>query len=150
MYFYKRFRSFNAENLVSVGQRATKLPAIKNWECFDPGPPQTWADRFEWGRGRTADFFLRPPTLTVGNFEALWPKDPKFSALKDLNLLKKHTKNQEASIILRVVFALSKWPHLHRKTAFCPYSFSITVCPVWAWAKIPLGIPTFLIMEGIH
>ena len=31
-----------------------------------------------------------------------------------LNLLKKYIKNQEASSILRMGFALSKWPHLHR------------------------------------
>ena len=52
----------------------------------------------------------------AGNFAALWPTDPKFSALKDLNPFKTVSKVQEASSILRVVFALSKWPrpHLHR------------------------------------
>ena len=49
----------------------------------------------------------------AGNFAALQPTDPKFSAFKDLNLLKKHVKNQEPSSILRVIFALSKSPHLH-------------------------------------
>ena len=34
--------------------------------------------------------------------------------MKDLNLLEKHTKNQVANSILKVVFAFSKWPHLHR------------------------------------
>ena len=29
MYFFKRFRSLNAENLRSVGQRAAKLLAVK-------------------------------------------------------------------------------------------------------------------------
>ena len=33
--FLKRFRSFVAENLKSVGQRAAKLPAIKLWEWFE-------------------------------------------------------------------------------------------------------------------
>ena len=47
-----------------------------------------------------ADFFVRPPTLTTDNFEAIWPKDLKFSAIKDLNYLKKYTKYQEASNIL--------------------------------------------------
>ena len=46
--------------------------------------------------------------------------DPKFLAFKDLNLLKKHTKNQDASSILKVVFALSKSPHLHRELSNCP------------------------------
>ena len=50
----------------------------------------------------------------AGNFAALWPTDSKFSAIKDLNFLKKHTKNQVASSILKVLFAFSKWPHLHK------------------------------------
>ena len=97
----------------SVGQRAAKLPAIKLWEWFDPGPTRTRAEWFEWGQA--ADFFLRTTNLTANNFAVLWSIDPKFLALKDLNLLKKHTKNQEASSILRLVFTLSKWPHLHRE-----------------------------------
>ena len=121
--FFKRFRSFVAENLESVGQRATNLLAIKLWEWLDrdrESNPGTLAD---WGRGRLADFFLRPPTLTASSFEALWPTDSKFLAIKDLNLLKMYTKNQEASSILRVDFALSKWPHLHR-------FYQVTVCSV--------------------
>ena len=52
-------------------------------------------------RGWAADFFSRAPTLTAGNFEVIWPKDFKFSAMKDLNRLKKYSKYQEASSILR-------------------------------------------------
>ena len=37
-----------------------------------------------------------------------------FTALKDLNLLKKYTKNQEDSYNFRLGFALSNGPHLHR------------------------------------
>ena len=37
-----------------------------------------------------------------------------FTELKDLNLLKEYIKNQEASSIFRVEFALSKLLHLHR------------------------------------
>ena len=113
VWFFKRFRSIVAENLGSVGQRAAKLPAIKLWEWFDRAGHRTQADWFEWGRGRLADFFLRPPTLTASNLAALWPTNPKFLALKDLILLKKHTKIQVASSILKVVFAFSNWPHLH-------------------------------------
>ena len=112
--FFKKFRCFNAENLGSVGQWAAKLPAIKLSEWLDRDRESNPSRLADWGRGRPADFFLRPPTLTASNFAALWPTDPKFSAFKHLNLLKKHTKNQEASSILRVGFALSKWPHLHR------------------------------------
>ena len=79
---------------------------------FEPGP-NALAHKSA-GMAKVADFFLRPATLTASNFEALRFTDPKFSAFKHLNLLKKHTKNQEPSSILRVVFALSKSPHLHR------------------------------------
>ena len=113
-YFCKTFRSFNAENLGSLDHRAAKLPAINLWEWFNPGLSWTWADWFERGRGRMADFFLRPPTLAAGNFEAPWPNDLKFSALKDLNLLKKYNKYQETSDNFRLGFALSSGPHLHR------------------------------------
>ena len=117
VYFIKRFRSFIAENLKSVGQRAAKLPAIKLWEWLNRDRELNPGILADWGRGRLADFFLRPPTLTASSFEALWPTDSKFSAIKDLNLLKRYTKNQEAGSILKVDFALSKWPHLHRKCA---------------------------------
>ena len=59
-------------------------------------------------------FFLRAAILTASNFEALKPKDSLFTVSKDLNLLKKHTKNQEASYKFRLGFALSNRPHLHR------------------------------------
>ena len=58
-----------------------------------------------------ADFFLRPPTLTASNFEALLSIDLKFLALKDLNLLKKYIINQEASSNFCLDFALSDRPH---------------------------------------
>ena len=81
---------------------------IGPWPGFEPG--QTgWL-----GPGPAGRLFLRPPTLTAGNFAALWPTDPKFLALKDLNPFKTVSKVQKTSSILRVGFALSKWPHLHR------------------------------------
>ena len=126
----KGFRSFNAENLGSVGQRAAKLQAIKVWEWFDPGRSRIRADRFEWGRGRMADFFLRPPTLTDSNFAALWPTDPKFLALKVLNPFKTVSKVQKTSSILRVGFALSKWPHLHRTYVVGGCLFNFGTVPI--------------------
>ena len=66
------------------------------------------------GPGPAGRLFLRPPTLTAGNFSALWPTVPKFLALKDLNPFKTLSKVQKTGSILRVGFALSKWPHLHR------------------------------------
>ena len=58
--------------------------------------------------------FLRPLTLTAGNFAALWPTDPKFSALKDLNLFETVTKLQVVISMLEMVFSLSKWGHFDR------------------------------------
>ena len=109
----KGFRSFNAENLRSADQRAAKLPAIKLWEWFDFARVRTRADWFKWGRGRMADFFMRPPTLKAGNFEALWLIDPIFTALKVLNPLKRYFKHQEASYNFKLGFALSNRPHFN-------------------------------------
>ena len=53
-------------------------------------------------------------SLMASNFATLWRKDPKFSALKDLKPFKTVPRIQEAGCILRVGFACSKWPHLHR------------------------------------
>ena len=50
----------------------------------------------------------------ASNFATLWPTDSKFLALKNLNPLKTVLKFQEASSVLKMGFALSKWPHLHR------------------------------------
>ena len=109
----KGFRYFNAKNLGFVGQRAAKLPAIKLWEWFDFARVRTRADWFKWGRGRMADFFMRPPTLKAGNFEALWLIDPIFTALKVLNPLKRYFKHQEASYNFKLGFALSNRPHFN-------------------------------------
>ena len=51
MYFLKRFRSFNAENLGSVGQRAAKLPAVKvgvlkKKSASSAIPPELYASAF--------------------------------------------------------------------------------------------------------
>ena len=94
--------------------KGCKVTGHQTLGMIQPRSTRPRAEWFEWGRGWTADFFLRPPTLTADDFEALWPKDFKFLALKDLNLFKIVFKFQKTSIILRVGFALSKWPHLHR------------------------------------
>ena len=69
MCFLKRFRSLNAKNLGSLGQRATKLLAVN-----------------------------------VGGLR----KKSKFLTLKDLILFSTVSKDQKASSILKVGFALSK------------------------------------------
>ena len=43
-----------------------------------------------------------------GNFVALCPTDPIFTALKDLNPFKKYTKNKEAGSISKVKDAFLK------------------------------------------
>ena len=67
----------------SVGQRAAKLLAVnvgglKKKSANRPRPHskrsarvRTQADRFKWGWGQLADFFLRPQTLTASNFVTL-------------------------------------------------------------------------------
>ena len=47
-----------AKSLLSVGQRAAKLTAIKLWEWFYPERTRIWVDWFKWGQGQAADFFL--------------------------------------------------------------------------------------------
>ena len=44
-------------------------------------------------KAKASDFFLRLSTLTTSNFEALKSTDLIFTALKDLNLLKRYIKN---------------------------------------------------------
>ena len=114
MYFFKRFRSLNAKTLGSVGQRAAKLLAVKvgglkKKSASRPRPQSASLPGFD-SRSRSN----HSQSLMASNFTALKPTDFKFLATKDLNLLKKHTKNQVASSILKVVFASSKCPHLHR------------------------------------
>ena len=76
--------------------------------------------------------------LMAGNFAALWPRDAKFSALKDLNLFKILWKVQEASSILRVGFALSNWPHFN--SIYLLRVSSLTGIAVYG-VKILLGFP---------
>ena len=103
-------RSFDDENLRSVGQRAAKLPVIKLWEWFDPGRPRTRADRpcthFGWNGGSGRLF----PTLTASNFTALSYR-PKIFSIKRSKYFSKCVKFQDAASILNVGFAQSKWPH---------------------------------------
>ena len=65
------------------------------------------------GPGLCGSFFLRPPTLKAGNFEALLCTDPIFTALKVLNPPKNYNKNQEASYNFKLGFAMSNRPHFN-------------------------------------
>ena len=65
----------------------------------------------------TIDSNWRPENWIPGRFFPSFNRQPdpksKFSALKDLNHFEIVSKVQEAISILRVGFALSKWPLLH-------------------------------------
>ena len=98
------------------------------------------------GPGPAGRLFLRPPTLTAGNFAALWPTDPKFLALKNLNPFETVSKVQKTSSISRVGFALSKWPHLHRAYVVggCLFNFGTVSNPSSKCIKISRGWQHFL------
>ena len=102
VYFFRRFRSSNAVNMGSVGQRAAKLPSVKLWKWFGPGWSQTRADCVWFDYCQMADLFVRPPTLTVSNFAALWPTEPKLNVWKDLSPSSICISFQEVGSILRV------------------------------------------------
>ena len=82
-----------------------------------------------------ADIFLRPPILTAGNFEALWPKDPKFLALKDLKVLKGYAKKNKRLAGFLGLILLSKKDlislHKHAKQRF---HMNVAVCAYFATA----------------
>ena len=48
----KRFKSFNAKILKSLGHRTAKLQVNKLWEWFDPGQTRIRTKWFKWGRAR--------------------------------------------------------------------------------------------------
>ena len=65
----------------------------------------------------------------LSNFAGFWPTESKFSALKDLKNFQTVSKVQEASSILRVCFALSKWPHFNSTCLLrVQFSSGIAVC----------------------
>ena len=74
-------------------------------------------------------------TLLNGNFAALWHTDPKFSALKDLNSSLSLSKVQDSSRILRLGFALSKRPHLHRVDLATVCKRGVTTVSSLNWLK---------------
>ena len=95
------------------------------------------------GMAEAADFFLRTPTLTASNFVALWPTDPKFLALIDLNRFSKCVKFQAADNILKVDFASSKLPHFHRV-------YLLTVCKRSSIAVCLLKFNLWNCLDAIH
>ena len=109
MYIGKGFRSFNAENLGSVGQRASKLPAFKVGGHKKKSAHRPRPHSYQSASVRTRAKSNHSQSLMAGNFAALWPADPKFSAKKDLFFFSLCIEFQCAGSILKVGFVLSKW-----------------------------------------
>ena len=90
------------------------------------------------------EFFLRPSTLITINFEALKFTDPIFTALKNLNLFKNYTKNQEDSSNFSTGFALLRRPHLDM-------AYLVTVCmrepQLYVFQHSHLSIPALVRIE---
>ena len=80
----KKIRSFDAKNLGTVNLRAAKLLPVKVGylkKSLPPDPGHTRTSRVYAGSNHSQ-------SLMAGNFAALKSVDPKFSAMKDLNLFK--------------------------------------------------------------
>ena len=105
----------------SVDWRALKLLAFKVGGLKKKSAIRPWPHLNRSAQVRLWLGSNHSQSLTDNIFAALWPTDPIFTVLKDLNLLKKHIKSQEADSILRISFALSKWPHLRRENL-------VTIC----------------------
>ena len=86
--FFKRFRSFNAENLVSVDQRATNLLAVKvgGLKKKSAALPRSFSNQS--ARILDCPRSNHSQSLMAGNFAALWSTYFKFLALKDLKPFK--------------------------------------------------------------
>ena len=117
----------NAENLWSLGQRAAKLLSVKvgglkKKSAIRPRPHSNRSARIREHPGSN-----HSQILMAGYFATLQSTDPKFSEFKDLTLFETVSKFQEASSILRVGFAHSKLPHLHRKTGLFDSQMVTTV-----------------------
>ena len=120
-YFFKQFRSLIAEILTSLGLMAPKLPVVKVGGLTKKSAIWPWPHSNQSAQVRGGPGSNHSQTLMAGNFAALWSTDAKFLAWKDLNFFKKYIKNQNTSSTLRVVFALSEWPHFHK-------DYLVTVC----------------------
>ena len=88
-YLFEGFRSFNIVNMGSVGQRASKLLAVKvgglkKKFAIWPRPLLNQSARVRLRLGSNLS-----QSLTDINFTALCLRDPIFTGCKDLNLLKR-------------------------------------------------------------
>ena len=106
----KGFRSFNAKNLRSIDQRASKLLAVKvgglkKKSAIWPRPLSNQSARVRLRLGSNLS-----QSLTDSNFAALWPTDPIFTASIDLNPFKKCAKSQGCAVCFWVLYGSLKYP----------------------------------------
>ena len=82
--FCKGFRSFNAKNLRSIDQKASKLLVVKfgGLKKKSAAQPRLHSNQLARIGERTGSNHSQ--SLMPGNFAALWPTDPKCSLLKNL------------------------------------------------------------------
>ena len=71
VYLFKRFRSFNAENLRSVGQRAAKLLAVKVGGLKKKSASRPWPQSASLLGFEPRSRFNHSQSLMAGNFAAL-------------------------------------------------------------------------------
>ena len=88
----------------SNGHFVRKSSQFRNWITADGSAGPTGSS----GQGQGGRLFLETPNFDSYANEALYSTDQIFTELKDINLLEKYTKNQEASSIAMVGFALLK------------------------------------------
>ena len=124
---------------VSVCQRAAKLQAVKvgGWS-YRPGiKPRPHSCGARWAE---AGFFS---DLQLWHLVVLQPLDIQrltVPLLKDLNLICWLIFFQESRGILKIGFALSKWPYLHRAYVVSVALKSHTTVPwvskKWTWSDL--------------
>ena len=109
-YLFKWFRSFNTVFLESVGQRTSKLLAVKVGGLKKKSAIWPWPLLNQSVRVRLRAGSNLSQSLTDSNFAALWSTDPTFTASKDLNPLKKCAKSQGCAVYFWVLYGSLKHP----------------------------------------
>ena len=106
----KKSRPFFVKNFGSVGQRAAKLQAVKVGGLEKKSAIWPWPLSNQSARVRLRPWSNLSQSLTDSNFAALWPTDPIFTAIIDLNPLKKCAKSQGCAVCFRVLYGSLKYP----------------------------------------
>ena len=139
----KRFRSLNAENLKSAGQRAAKLLAVKigglkKKSAAQPRPHSNHPARFEFSRGWIILKFWCPVTLQPFDLQT-----PNFQHQKIYSRLKLCKNFKRLAAFIGWVLPCQSDLILHHKSENCLYWLSISVsitlqclnCRKWKWCE---------------